>query len=147
MDVVPCVAARTQAIGIEIDGASCLFVKAKQLGRTTNVTTATAIASSMQVRSTRVADTGGKACSKSLEGIRELGGTALSTTSSSSRQVAVYFQHHQASPACGESRPTTLETDRQYNRDIDPSSSASTTSYYDNVRVLCLSNEGIPQDI
>jgi hypothetical protein len=31
MDVVPCVAARTQATGIEIDGASRLFVKAKQL--------------------------------------------------------------------------------------------------------------------
>jgi hypothetical protein len=145
-------------IGIEIDGASCLF----RQGETTresnsninsnrnNQLNASAIRRVSLILAGKLAQSPWKGYEKA-----DTSDSTSTTASSQGRQVAVYFNTIKQALSASHDLQL-LKRIEQYNRGIDSSSSsssststsASTTSYYDNVRVLCLGqNEGIPQDM
>jgi hypothetical protein len=136
-------------IGIEIDGASCLFRQGETAGDNSNVNNnrnnqlnASAIRRVSLILAGKLAQSPWKGYEKAAAS----NNNSTSSTSSKGRQVAVYFNTiKQALTASHDLQ--LLKRIELYNRGID-SSSSSATSYYDNVRVLCLGqNEGIPQDM
>jgi hypothetical protein len=139
-------------IGIEIDGASCLFRQGETARDSSNTNNNNRINASAIRRVSLIL--AGKLSQSPWKGYEKpVTSNSTSTTSSEGRQVAVYFNTiKQALAASHELQLLKRierhgQTEAQYNRGID-SSSSTTTSYYDNVRVLCLGqNEGIPKDM
>jgi hypothetical protein len=136
-------------IGIEIDGASCLFRQGETARENNNNNSnrnnqlnASAVRRVSLILAGKLAQSPWKGYEKA-----DKSNSTSTTSSSKGRQVAVYFNTIKQALAASHDLQL-LKRIEQYNRDIDSSSSTSTTSYYDNVRVLCLGqNEGIPQDM
>jgi hypothetical protein len=137
-------------IGIEIDGASCMFRQGEIPRINTNNSKASLDASAIRRVSLILA---GKLSQGPWKGYEKADTSdSTSTTASKGRQVAVYFNTiKQALAASHELQLLKRierhgQTEAQHNR--GKKSSSSTTSYYDNIQVLCLGqNEGIPKSM
>jgi hypothetical protein len=141
-------------IGIEIDGASCLF---RQGGETVrdehdnsnsnrnNQLNASAIRRVSLILAGKLA----QGPWKGYEKAEKINKNSTGTTSSSSkakggRQVAVYFNTIKQALAASHE----LQLLKRIERHGQTEAQSTTASYYDNVRVLCLGqNEGIPKDM
>jgi hypothetical protein len=138
-------------IGIEIDGASCLFrqgERAKDKNSNNNINRNNQLnASAIRRVSLILAGKLAQGPWKGYEGQKAEKSNGTSTTSSKGRQVAVYFNTIKQALAASHDLQL-LKRIELHGQTEAHSASSSTTSYYDNVRVLCLGqNEGIPQDM
>lgn len=137
-------------IGIEIDGASCLFRQGETVRDNSNSNRNNQLNASAIRRVALLL--AGKLSQGPWKGYEKAYTSNTTTTSSQGRQVAVYFNTIKQALAASHDLQLLKRieqhghTEGQYNRGID--SASLTPSYYDNVRVLCLGqNEGIPQDM